>query len=168
MSRPVTGDLPRIPRDLRRPNMPRNAQLASVSPFSGLTGISHQSNTSPKRKRGLDTGLPSLALRASVERSVPDSPRVGRVERWRGGVGFGIIPCRGFPVRVSIAACHAPFPPPAHRTGRADFPHPALGQGFTLSPTESCAFAAEAEPAPASVQGIRPGSVTFPGLESCA
>src|SRR5258708_13061620 len=27
----------------------------------------------------------------------------------------------------------APFPHPAHRTGQADFPHPALGQDFTLS-----------------------------------
>ena len=27
------------------------------------------------------------------------------------------------------------FPAPAHRTGRADFPHPALGQNITLSPT---------------------------------
>ena len=26
-----------------------------------------------------------------------------------------------------------PFPHPAHRTGQADFPHPALGQDFTLS-----------------------------------
>ena len=26
----------------------------------------------------------------------------------------------------------APFPHPAHRTGQADFPHPALGQDFTL------------------------------------
>jgi hypothetical protein len=53
----------------------------------------------------------------------------GRVERWRGGVGFDIILFRGFPGCVSIVACRAPFPPPAHRTGRADFPHPALGQG---------------------------------------
>ena len=33
---------------------------------------------------------------------------------------------------LSIASApiahHAPFPHPAHRTGRADFPHPALGQ----------------------------------------
>jgi hypothetical protein len=28
---------------------------------------------------------------------------------------------------------------PAHRTGRADFPHPALGQGLTPSPTAQCA-----------------------------
>ena len=27
----------------------------------------------------------------------------------------------------------APFPHPAHRTGQADFPHPALGQDFTPS-----------------------------------
>src|SRR2546429_789337 len=27
----------------------------------------------------------------------------------------------------------APFPHPAHRTGQADFPHPALGQELTLS-----------------------------------
>jgi hypothetical protein len=27
----------------------------------------------------------------------------------------------------------APFPHPAHRTGKADFPHPALGQDFTPS-----------------------------------
>ena len=31
----------------------------------------------------------------------------------------------------------APSPLPAHRTGRAGFPHPALGQELTLSPTES-------------------------------
>ena len=41
----------------------------------------------------------------------PPAPRVrtSRVEKWRGG-------------------SRTPFPLPAHRTGRADFPHPALGQ----------------------------------------
>jgi len=34
-----------------------------------------------------------------------------RVEIWRGGSG-------------------APFPDPAHQTGRAVFPHPAFGQGL--------------------------------------
>jgi len=28
-----------------------------------------------------------------------------------------------------------PFPHPAHRTGRAELPHPALGQDLTPSPT---------------------------------
>jgi hypothetical protein len=40
----------------------------------------------------------------------------GRVEDGRGSLG---------PV------ANAPFPIPAHRTGRADLPHPALGQDFT-------------------------------------
>jgi hypothetical protein len=34
-------------------------------------------------------------------------------------------------------AHHAPFPLPAHRTGHADLPHPALGQGPILSPTRA-------------------------------
>jgi hypothetical protein len=50
----------------------------------------------------------------------------GRVEVWRGGLGFGLLPCQGFPVRGAISACHAPFPHPAHRTRRAGFPHRAL------------------------------------------
>ena len=33
----------------------------------------------------------------------------------------------------------APFPVAARRTVRADFPHTALGQDITLSPTEGCA-----------------------------
>ena len=32
--------------------------------------------------------------------------------------------------RRGAVAHRAPFPRPAHRTGRADFPHPALGEGF--------------------------------------
>jgi transposase len=35
---------------------------------------------------------------------------LGRVERWRGGLGFGLLPCQGFPVRGAISACRAPFP----------------------------------------------------------
>jgi transposase len=37
---------------------------------------------------------------------------LGRVEGWRGGLGFGLLPCQGFPVRGAIAACRAPFPHP--------------------------------------------------------
>ena len=35
--------------------------------------------------------------------------------------------------RRGAVARSAPFPRPAHRTGRADFPHPALGEGFDLA-----------------------------------
>ena len=37
----------------------------------------------------------------------------------------------------------APFPHPAHRTGRADFPHPALGQDFTPSSRATPSAASE-------------------------
>src|ERR1700757_3630132 len=35
-----------------------------------------------------------------------------------------------FRLRVSLHLDHAPVPHPAHQTGRADFPHPAFGQGL--------------------------------------
>ncbi len=31
---------------------------------------------------------------------------------WRGGLGFGLLLCRGFPVRGAISDCRAPFPTP--------------------------------------------------------
>ena len=40
-----------------------------------------------------------------------------------------------FAGRQCLVPCRAPFPDPAHRTGRADFPHPALAEGLTPSPT---------------------------------
>ena len=58
---------------------------------------------------------------------------------WRGGLGVGLHPCQGFPVRGYVTVCRAPFPRPAHRTGHADLPHPAFGQSIILSQTEgSC------------------------------
>ncbi len=58
--------------------------------------------------------------------------RQGRVERWRGGLGEA-YPCPALSsTGASLKLHHAPFPPPAHRTGRAVFPHPALG------PDHSC------------------------------
>ncbi len=40
-------------------------------------------------------------------------------------------PGLGFPIGLSGSAV-TPFPHPARRTGHGDFPHPALGQDFTL------------------------------------
>ena len=48
-----------------------------------------------------------------------------------------------------------PFPHPAHRTGRADFPHPALGQDFTPSPTTGCARAQSGVRARSAHKGAR-------------
>src|SRR3954451_11913577 len=57
---------------------------------------------------------------------------------WRGGGRLGISVSAPFVWRCLTGAAVAPFPHPAHRTGRADFPHPALGQELTPSPAESC------------------------------
>ena len=60
---------------------------------------------------------------------------IGRVGGWRGGGRRGISVSAPFGSRCPTSHAVAPFPVAAHRTGRADFPHPALGQGFTPSPT---------------------------------
>src|SRR3954454_12159874 len=57
--------------------------------------------------------------------------------------------CPPFRTRVSHHFDRAPFPLPAHRTGRALLRHPALGQGsFTLSHSKSCQPNPEGSEAP--------------------
>jgi hypothetical protein len=58
---------------------------------------------------------------------------IGRVEMWRGSVRLGLSVAASFVWRCPSNLTLTPFPHPAHRTGQADFPHPALGQDFTLS-----------------------------------
>src|SRR6266403_234368 len=57
----------------------------------------------------------------------------GRVGVWRSGGRPSISVAAPFVWRCLNGSTIAPFPHPAHRTGQADFPHPALGQDFTLS-----------------------------------
>src|ERR1700716_2214430 len=52
---------------------------------------------------------------------------------WRGGGRWNISVAAPFVWRCVNGSTMAPFPHPAHRTGQADFPHPALGQDFTLA-----------------------------------
>jgi ferredoxin len=59
----------------------------------------------------------------------------GRVEMWRGSVSPGSTVAAPFVWRCLNCLNMTPFPHPAHRTGRADFPHPALGQVIMPSPT---------------------------------
>src|SRR6266545_2665504 len=59
----------------------------------------------------------------------------GRVEMWRGCCRLNISVSASFVWRCLSGSAMAPFPHPAHRTGHADLPHPALGQYFTPSPT---------------------------------
>ena len=58
-----------------------------------------------------------------------------RVEMWRGGCRSNISVSASFVWRCLSGSTMTPFPHPSHRTGHADFPHPALGQDFTPSPT---------------------------------
>src|SRR5271155_4287933 len=50
---------------------------------------------------------------------------------WRGGCRSNISVSAPFVWRCLSGSNMTPFPHPAHRTGQADFPHPALGQDFT-------------------------------------
>jgi len=65
----------------------------------------------------------------------------GRVEMWRSGCRPNISVAAPFVWRCLTGSTVALFPHPAHRTGRADFPHPALGQDVTPSPTARCTHA---------------------------
>src|ERR1700738_4464185 len=64
-------------------------------------------------------------------RPPPAYASLGRVGMWRGGCRPGISVAAPFVWRCLTGSTVAPFPHPAHRTGRADLPHPALGQDST-------------------------------------
>ena len=68
---------------------------------------------------------------------------VGRVEMWRGDVRLGRPVPAPFVWRCLSGSTIAPFPHPAHRTGHADFPHPALGQDLTPSSRATPSAASE-------------------------
>ena len=50
---------------------------------------------------------------------------------WRGGCRVNISVAASFVWRCLSSSAMTPFSHPAHRTGQADLPHPALGQDFT-------------------------------------
>ena len=54
---------------------------------------------------------------------------------WRGDRRSRLSVAAPFVWRCPSTRAVTPFPRPAHRTGLADLPHPALGQNITPSPT---------------------------------
>ena len=60
----------------------------------------------------------------------------GRVRMWRGGLRFSLSVAAPFVWRCLNSHTITPFPHPPHRTGQADFLHPALGQELTPSHTK--------------------------------
>ena len=83
------------------------------------------------------------------------STRSGRVGMCRGGGRFGVSVAAPFVWRCPSNLAVAPLPHPSHRTGRADLPHPALGQDVTLSPTPRCALARSSVRARSARRGAR-------------
>ncbi len=84
----------------------------------------------------------------------PFSHNQGR-EMWCGFCRSDISVSAPFVWRCLSGSTVAPFPHPAHRTGRADFPHPALGQDLTPSPTARCARAQSSVRAHSARKGAR-------------
>ena len=78
----------------------------------------------------------------------------GRVEVWRGDFRSSISVAASFVWRCLSGSTMAPFPHPAHRTGHADFPHPALGQDVTPSPTTGHAQARSGVRARSARKGV--------------
>ena len=79
----------------------------------------------------------NVAIQIWIARHYPTARLLpaGRVGVWRSGGRPNISVAAPFVWRCLIGSTMAPFPHPAHRTGHADFPHPALGQDITPSPT---------------------------------
>ena len=85
---------------------------------------------------------------------VRGSVAIGRVEVWRGDFRSSISVAASFVWRCLSGSTMAPFPHPAHRTGHADFPHPALGQDVTPSPTTGHAQARSGVRARSARKGV--------------
>jgi hypothetical protein len=62
----------------------------------------------------------------------------------------------------SGAVAQAPFPDPAHQTGRAVFPHPAFGQGlYSVCPRQISAEALQSEQAKLLVEVLVPEAIAL-------
>src|SRR4030095_13634226 len=101
--------------------------------------------SSPSTNRFMPSSSPDAC---TVYRETTFLHSLGGVEMWRGGSRRGISVSAPFGRRCLTSLAVAPFPHPAHRTGRAGLPHPALGQDRTPSHTAGSAVrdASEADP----------------------
>jgi hypothetical protein len=109
---------------------------ARILPAKACCGLSPQA----KVRSCYDAERSSAAVGMARERAVEAiATASGRVEMWRGGGRRSISVSAPFVWRCLTSRTVTPFPHPAHRTGHADLPHPALGQDFTPSPTARCA-----------------------------
>ena len=83
-------------------------------------------------------------------------------------LGSNISVSAPFVRRCLTGSTITPFSHPAHRTGQADFPHPALGQNFTPSPTARRAQAGSSVRAQSARKDARVNRSRPCGAWSCA
>src|SRR5438445_4474065 len=86
------------------------------------------------KKQGTFSALASIFS----GKTICDPVELGGVEVWRGGVGEAYPLADPFVGRCLTSLAVPLIPHPAHRTGRAERPHPALGERLTVTPTENC------------------------------
>src|SRR3984893_1450059 len=106
------------------------------------------------RRLGRGTVLSQLEVDRLCS-GVDGTAEFGRVEVWRSGCRLNISVAAPFVWRCLTGSTLAPFPHPAHRTGHADLPHPALGANLTPSPTTRRAHAGSDVPARSARRGAR-------------
>jgi hypothetical protein len=112
-----------------------NRRPATIAPQCGSRPAVWKRSMDGENSNAARAGILLASPKATTERQ-PLNAR--RVEMWRGGFRLGISVAGPFGRRCLTSFAVAPFPHPAHRTGRADLPHPALGQNTSLpSLTES-------------------------------
>src|SRR5438034_7334445 len=88
-----------------------------------------RSSQSPRR------GVPWLCLTGAD--IVRDGVMASRVENRRSDCSLPVVIRRGFRRVTSVRFGLVLFPVPAHRTGLADFPHPALGKDSRFRPRKA-------------------------------
>src|SRR6266478_6182256 len=121
-----------VPTSLPLFQGPRLSEAATEASLSCmvilLVGENGQHAPTHALRSRISVRLGSRTGRRRASRSVAES---GRVEMWRGCCRPNISVSASFVWRCLSGSTVTPFPHPAHRTGRADLPHPALGQDLT-------------------------------------
>src|SRR6185312_578502 len=106
-------------------------------PFRGLLGVHSRYGLSARQITNviLSSKTPAASLPPPPLRLLPagtTSCRAGIIPAEEQRLFTAYVESRRGAVTQGV-----PFPRPAHRTGRADFPHPALGEGVMFQPTGS-------------------------------
>ena len=130
---------------LRQPRLcPRShSSLRRIAAF--CSGVHARLRPDPLKISSRRTGSPFDLCKSSVSdtwltrfrlerpQTIAHSPTHLKVRSKGRLVRLSMSVSAPFVWRCLSGSAVAPFPHPAHRTGQADFPHPALGQDFTRS-----------------------------------